>query len=214
MEEVYTTNQIIEVVKSDNKAKDRINIEEMQRIAQEVEENRSLLEALAEIKKPRERGEFIRNYVTKAKKLTQSERRILEDNVIQIKIELGEYESANQQLRRKLTKKTLEDIDYYYLDSLVLTERKLGHIKQAKELAIAMIEANPGHVVAPRNELIRIAMLEGNREEARAQIEIQMAFYDEKRESKTMEYKTYETYEEETKMLEAELNGDGGNQKC
>ena len=109
-------------------------------------------------------------------------------------------------LRKKLTKSKIIDGDYYYIDTLIYTERMLGHIELAKKLAESALSNNPAHVM-PRNELIRIALMEGDREKAKKLIEQQKTFYAKVRRLKTEAYRTYEKSEEETLQLEDMLDG-------
>ena len=207
MSNIYTTQKIIEQVRKTQISQKEIEIEEIRRLVQVIDETRQLREMLAKIENPRERERFIKKYIATQGQITPNEKNALEEEIIQVNIELGEYKKANRQLRRKLTKDTLAELDYYYLDILVFTERKLGNIGLAKELAIAIIRSNPKHAVAARNELIHISILEGNRQKALEQIQRQKDFYASKRRLPTMEIASYERYEEETNRLEMQLMG-------
>ncbi len=206
MKKTYTVNQIIERVKDTKPFDEDISIETLQSIFTRFEKDRKLLEALQQEMSPIEIQSYVLNYVRQNKEITASEKDILEDALIQAKIGLGEYEKASILLRNKLTKEEFSDIDYLYLDDLILSQRKLGNLKQAKLLAMATITTYPKNCIRTKNELIHILLMEGNKKKAQTLIKAQEKFYNAKKKLKTMEYETYKKDEEETKKLKEQLN--------
>lgn len=207
MKKIDSTKQIIERLKQEGPVSTKLTKSKAQTLYREVKESRELATELAKIDSPKEREIYINQFFRKKMgNINQSELKLLIDSYIHAKIQLGDYITANRWLRLELTKAKLEHIDYYKIERLVLTERKLGNIMEAKELATIALQNNPKGV-SLRNELIRIALLEGDRTEAQRLIDEQKKFYREKRKLKTMEFLNYEKDEEDTRLLQEQLDG-------
>lgn len=125
---------------------------------------------------------------------------------ITTKIDLGEFQEANELIRLVLTRRKSIEENYFTVDTLIYTEKMLGHIDLAKELALAVLESDPEHVM-PRNELIRFAIMEGDKRLARRLIQIQKSFYEKVKKDKSEKHRTYEKCEAETAELEGLLEG-------
>lgn len=203
-----TTQQIIERLKKQESIKEKPDIKELREIVSAANESLWLTQAISKKNDPQERKRFLTEIFEERKEtLKESEKKVIQAAWIQTLIKLGEYNTANRLLREKLTRSLLQYKDYYDIDRLILTERKLGHIQLAEELAQVALQKNPEHVT-PKNELIHLEILKGDKTKARALIEEQKSFYARKKELRTMEFMNYQQDEEETKRLEGMIEGD------
>lgn len=210
MEDMYGAQQVIEMLNQSPKVKPgEIDIEKVQALAKKLQETERINEVLSQFKEPREQIEYI-DMLEQKEGLTENERDALQLARIGAQIKLGEYYEANIALRNRIMAKK-DDINYFEIDDLIYTERKLGHIRLVRELATAVLRKNPEHVM-PRNELIRISIMEGDKEKARKLIERQKEFYAKVRKLKTEAYRTYEEAEAETTRLESIIEGKSEHQ--